>query len=86
MDLLCGFPTNCQILCIFAPVIIVMMKEGRSKSGSVYQRPVFVHRLVPRDIILREEIMWDSKMSESDMVEVENTWDLTHCMWCICSS
>ena len=60
-----------------------MKTHSQSKAGGVYQRPVFVNRLIPRKISLRDEIFWDDTMisEESEMAEVENSWEITHCMW-----
>lgn len=58
-----------------------MRAHSQSKAGGVFQRPVFVNRMLPRKISLQDEILWDSTMiNESEMAEVENTWESVHCM------
>ena len=63
-------------------LVVAMRDHSQSKAGGVYQRPVFVNRLIPRKITLRDEILWDNMMdNESEMAEGENTWETVHCMW-----
>ena len=69
---------------LFLFLVVAMRDHSQSKSGGVYQRPVFVNRLIPRKITLRDELLWDNMMdNESELAEGENTWETVHCMWLI---